>query len=80
MSTLGGFIVIFGLFALNLIAHSSISEINDGGIHGLIVVNCILAASGGSLTVVVYRRLTDRQNKQWSLVAAINGSLVGLVS
>ena len=55
MSTLGGFIVIFGLFALNLIAHSSISEINDGGIHGLIVVNCILAATGGSLTAVVYR-------------------------
>ena len=79
MSTLGGFIILFGFFAFNLISDEDhIKGKYDS--NGLIVVNCILAACGGSLSALTYRRITGWRNQQWSLVAAINGAVAGLVS
>ncbi|XP_062517513.1 putative ammonium transporter 1 [Corticium candelabrum] len=80
MSTLGGFIIVFGFFAFNLLSHGSLSETNDGSVLGLIAVNCILASSGGSLTALIYNRYSDKHTHKWSLLSAINGSLVGMVS
>ncbi|XP_062518337.1 putative ammonium transporter 1 [Corticium candelabrum] len=80
MTTLGGFIILFGFFAFNLLSTGDLSKPNTGGALGLIAVNCIMAASGGSLTSLIYRRFSDKVNQKWSLVSAINGSLAGLVS
>ena len=80
MSTLGGFIIVFGFFAFNLLSHGSLSETNDGSVLGLIAVNCILASSGASLTALMYNRYSDKHTHKWSLLSAINGSLVGMVS
>ncbi|XP_062518144.1 putative ammonium transporter 1 isoform X2 [Corticium candelabrum] len=79
MSTLGGFIILFGFLAFNLVSNEDhIKSKYDA--HGLIVVNCILAACGGSLSALTYRRISSWSNHQWSLMAAINGVLAGLVS
>ena len=61
MSTLGGFIIIFGFFAFNLLSHGGLSKANDGSLLGLIAVNCVLASSGGSLTALIYNRFRDKQ-------------------
>ena len=80
MTVLGGFIIAFSFFSLNLVAHRRFAETDDAAVFGLIVVNCMLAAASGSITAITYERHREsKESRQWRVSTAINGSLVGLV-
>ena len=80
MSILGGFIIIFGLFAFNLASYQSITGFGNGTVYGVITVNCMLAASSGSITAMFFNHFKEKEaSGQWSLTTAIDGCLVGLV-
>ncbi|XP_062517599.1 putative ammonium transporter 1 [Corticium candelabrum] len=81
MSILGGFIIIFGLFAFNLASYQSITGFGNGTVYGVITVNCMLAASSGSITAMFFNHFKEKEaSGQWSLTTAIDGCLVGLVA
>jgi len=78
LAALGGFILIFGFFAFNGGSQGSISNPGDGAIVGLAIVNTVLGACSGGLTVLFFNRLI--LNQTWSFLFTLNGALTGMVA
>lgn len=78
LAGLGGFILIFGFLAFNGGSQGSISNAGDGDTVGLAIVNTILGASTGGITVLFINKLLFRQ--PWSFLMTLNGALAGMVS
>jgi len=78
LAALGGFILIFGFFAFNGGSQASISAPGDGGVVALAIVNTILGACAGGLTVLFFNRFVLQQ--PWSFLMTLNGALAGMVS
>ena len=78
LAGLGGFILIFGFLAFNGGSQGSISQAGDGDTVGLAIVNTILGASTGGMTVLFINKFLYRQ--PWSFLMTLNGALAGMVS
>lgn len=78
LAGLGGFILIFGFLAFNGGSQGSISNPGDGDTVGLAIVNTILGASTGGLTVLFINKFCFHQ--PWSFLMTLNGALTGMVS
>jgi len=78
LAGLGGFILIFGFLAFNGGSQASISQEGDGAVVGLAIVNTILGACSGGLTVLFYYRFVLKY--PWSFLMTLNGALAGMVS
>merc|ERR1719336_3136216 len=79
LAGLGGFILIFGFLAFN---GGSQSTGADGGVVALAIVNTILGASMGGLSVLIptkflWHRVGDGK---WSFLMTLNGALAGMVA
>jgi len=78
LAALGGFILIFGFLAFNGGSQGQINSSPDSGATiGLVVINSILAACSGGLTVLSLMRL---KGTSWSFLMCLNGTLSGMVS
>ena len=78
LAALGGFILIFGFLAFNGGSQGSISRPGDGAVVALAVVNTVLGACSGGLTVLFFYKLVLGQ--PWSFLMTLNGCLAGMVS
>ena len=78
LAGLGGFILIFGFLAFNGGSQGSISNVGDGDIVALAIVNTILGASTGGITVLFINKLLFKQ--PWSFLRTVNGALAGMVA
>ena len=76
LAGLGGFILIFGFLAFNGGSQGSISQAGDGDTVGLAIVNTILGASTGGLTVLFINKFLFHQ--PWSFLMTLNGALTGM--
>jgi len=82
LAGLGGFILIFGFLAFNGGSQTTISNEGDGGVVALAIVNTILGASTGGMSVLfltkyLWHRVGDGK---WSFLMTLNGALAGMVS
>jgi len=78
LAGLGGFILIFGFLAFNGGSQGSISQAGDGDTVGLAIVNTILGASTGGISVLFLNKLLLKQ--PWSFLMTLNGALAGMVA
>merc|ERR1719228_1548683 len=78
LAGLGGFILIFGFLAFNGGSQGSISNAGDGDTVGLAIVNTILGASTGGITVLFVNKFVFKQ--PWSFLMCLNGALTGMVA
>jgi len=78
LAGLGGFILIFGFLAFNGGSQASISQPGDGDIVALAIVNTILCACCGGLTVLFFNKMILKQ--PWSFLMTLNGALTGMVA
>ena len=78
LAGLGGFILIFGFLAFNGGSQTTISNPGDGGVVALAIVNTILGASTGGITVLFINKLLFKQ--PWSFLMTLNGALAGMVA
>merc|ERR1712141_729581 len=78
LAGLGGFILIFGFLAFNGGSQTTISNEGDGGVVALAIVNTILGASTGGLTVLFVNKFALKQ--PWSFLMTLNGVLAGMVA
>merc|ERR1712037_631441 len=79
LAGLGGFILIFGFLAFN---GGSQSTGADGGVVALAIVNTILGASMGGLSVLVLTKFLWHRvgDGKWSFLMTLNGALAGMVA
>ena len=75
LAGLGGFILIFGFLAFNGGSQASISNEGDGDVVALAIVNTILGASTGGMTVLFINKFMLKQ--PWSFLMCLNGALAG---
>jgi len=78
LAGLGGFILIFGFLAFNGGSQTSISNAGDGDVVGLAIVNTILGAATGGMTVLFVNKFALKQ--PWSFLMTLNGALAGMVA
>lgn len=78
LAGLGGFILIFGFLAFNGGSQASISNEGDGDVVALAIVNTILGASTGGMTVLFINKFMLKQ--PWSFLMCLNGALAGMVA
>jgi len=78
LAGLGGFILIFGFLAFNGGSQLTISSPGDGDVVGLAIVNTILGAATGGMTVLFVNKFA--LNKPWSFLMTLNGALTGMVA
>jgi len=78
LAALGGFILIFGFLAFNGGSQASISQPGDGGVVGLAIVNTVLGACSGGLSVLFFNRFIMKN--PWSFLMTLNGALAGMVA
>ena len=78
LAGLGGFILIFGFLAFNGGSQLAISNPGDGDVVGLAIVNTILAAATGGMTVLFFNKFALHQ--PWSFLMTLNGALAGMVA
>ncbi|XP_023339891.1 putative ammonium transporter 1 [Eurytemora carolleeae] len=77
LSALGGFILILGFIGLSA-KNASISQEGDGATVALAIVNTVLGASSGGISVLLIYRFVFHHH--WSFLVTLNGSLAGMVS
>merc|ERR1719412_2542214 len=80
LAGLGGFILIFGFLAFNGGSQTAISSPGDGDVVGLAIVNTILGASTGSMSVLFLTKFLWNKTGKWSFLMTLNGALAGMVS
>merc|ERR1719266_1146281 len=78
LAGLGGFILIFGFLAFNGGSQTAISNPGDGDVVGLAIVNTILGAATGGMTVLFVNKFALHQ--PWSFLMTLNGALAGMVA
>ena len=78
LAGLGGFILIFGFLAFNGGSQTAISSAGDGDVVGLAIVNTILGAATGGMTVLFVNKFALQQ--PWSFLMTLNGALAGMVA
>jgi len=78
LAGLGGFILIFGFLAFNGGSQGSISNVGDGDVVALAIVNTILGASTGGIIVLFINKFLFKQ--PWSFLLTLNGALAGMVA
>ena len=78
LAGLGGFILIFGFLAFNGGSQGSISQVGDGDVVALAIVNTILGASTGGISVLFINKFLFSQ--PWSFLMTLNGGLAGMVA
>ena len=78
LAGLGGFILIFGFLAFNGGSQGSISQVGDGDVVALAIVNTILGASTGGISVLFINKFLFSQ--PWSFLMTLNGALAGMVA
>jgi len=78
LAGLGGFILIFGFLAFNGGSQTQISAAGDGSVVGLAIVNTILGAATGGMTVLFVNKFALKQ--PWSFLMTLNGALAGMVA
>merc|ERR1711936_329124 len=74
LAGLGGFILIFGFLAFNGGSQTQISAAGDGSVVALAIVNTILGAATGGMTVLFVNKFALKQ--PWSFLMTLNGALV----
>jgi len=77
LTALGAFILILGFLAFNGGSQGSITEAGDADTVALAIVNTILGAAAGGLSVMF---LHNKFSSPWSFLMTLNGSLAGMVS
>ena len=75
LTALGGFILIFGFLAFNGGSQARVSGDGDCDVVALAIVNTILGAAAGGLTVLFTNKVI--LNKLWSFTQCLNGALAG---
>ena len=75
LAGLGGFILMFGFLAFNGGSQARITGKGDGEVVALSIVNTILGASAGGLTVLFSNKFLLGQS--WSFLMCLNGALTG---
>jgi len=80
LAGLGGFILIFGFLAFNGGSQLTITGPGDGGVVALAIVNTILGASTGGLSVLFFCKFILAGEKKWSFLMTLNGALAGMVA
>jgi len=80
LAGLGGFILIFGFLAFNGGSQTTITSPGDGGVVALAIVNTILGAATGGITVLVYVKFLLSGTRKWSFLMTLNGGLAGMVA
>merc|ERR1719499_2857575 len=80
LAGLGGFILIFGFLAFNGGSQTTISNPGDGGVVALAIVNTILGASTGGMSVLFLTKFVWNKTGKWSFLMTLNGALAGMVS
>lgn len=78
LAGLGGFILIFGFLAFNGGSQTQISAPGDGSVVALAIVNTILGAATGGMTVLFVNKFGLQQ--PWSFLMTLNGALAGMVA
>ncbi|XP_064601316.1 putative ammonium transporter 1 [Liolophura sinensis] len=79
-AALGGFILLFGFLAFNGGSLGSISNPGDGAIIASVVVNTIVAGTGGAFITLLLNKTGWFGDRKWSLLVTLNGCLTGMVS
>lgn len=78
-AALGGFILLFGFLAFNGGSLGSISNPGDGAIIAAVVVNTIVAGTGGAFITLLLNKTGWFGDRKWSLLVTLNGCLTGMV-
>jgi len=78
LAGLGGFILIFGFLAFNGGSQAQIAHKGDGDVVALAIVNTILGASTGGISVLFIFHFVFKQ--PWSFLMTLNGALTGMVA
>jgi len=76
LAGLGGFILIFGFLAFNGGSQTPISNAGDGDVVGLAIVNTILGAATGGMTVLFVNNFALKQ--PWSFLMGNMGAKVSM--
>ncbi|MBW4437215.1 MAG: ammonium transporter [Pleurocapsa minor GSE-CHR-MK-17-07R] len=75
LAVIGTMILWFGWYGFN--PGSTLGMYGNAGVVGIVALNTTLAAGAGALIAMVFQYF---RTKKWDLMAAMNGSLAGLVA
>ena len=75
LAGLGGFILIFGFLAFNGGSQASIANEGDAESVAVAIVNTVLGASTGGMSVLFLNRFLLKE--PWSFLTCLNGALAG---